>query len=167
LNIFKNYCINVQHRVFVYIDKFRNCFFVGAGTHSLGISDYGGFNFKDINGRMLYPYYIKNLKLSDYIISKNINLQLSLLECKQYLFLLSKMKKAHCYAVKNYSMEYSNICIFANRLNLKNLPPVLKSYKKIQFDNVSEKQIIVKNYKLSSFKIEFPSNGSYIEKKKY
>ena len=77
------------------------------------------------------------------------------------------MKEAHCYAVKDYSMEYNSICILANRLNLKNLPFILKSYKKIQFDNISEKQIIVKNYELSSFKIEFPSNGSYIEKKNY
>lgn len=137
--MYKNYCINVQHRVFVYIDKFGNCFSLGAGTHSLDISDYSEFSFKNINGRILYPYYIKNLKLSDCIIDRSIDPQLNLLECKKYLFLLSKMKEAHCYAVKDYAMEYSSICIFANRLNFKNLPLILKSYKKIQFDNMLEK----------------------------
>lgn len=165
LKIYKDYCFNVKHRVYIYIDKFGEAFFLGAGTHSLNIDGYDGFSFKDMGGRLLYPYFIKNIKLSDCIIIKNLDPQINLIEYKKYLYLLSEIKKTNIYTIKDYAMTSKNISIVANRLNLSNLPYTLNSYKKIKFANIFEKQNIVKNYELDRFRVESLSGGSFVEKK--
>ena len=97
LNMYKNYCTNIQHRVFIYINEFGEAFFLGAGTHGIreiGVDNYTGFSFMDINNRKLYPYFLKNIKLEDCIIIKNIDTNINLAECKQFLFLISQMRKS-------------------------------------------------------------------------